>query len=132
MKWEKVATIKFQAGATFGFTSGRTRPRFERVAIWLAGIPAETVGLKRMLKCGCTQAKTYHYDPEKLEAPYPACIHIRALYGNGTVTDDDVHIGAARATFSGPGFGPRHFGKVYLTPLGREMFNWRHVAQALE
>ena len=122
MKWREVARIRFQAGATFGFTSGRTRPRFETLAIFL--------GPRRTLKCGCK--KTCLYLPDKLEVDRDACIHIRALYGNGTVIDDDIHIGVARATFSGPGFGPRHFGKVYLTPLGRSLFAWRHVAQALE
>lgn len=123
MKWEKVASIKFQAGATFGFTSGRTRPRFETVAIFL--------GPKRILKCGC--GKTCLHLPDKLEADRAACVHIRALYGNGTVTDGgEAQLGSTRVTFSGPGLGPRHFGKVYLTELGRELFAWRHVAQALE
>lgn len=113
MKWREVAKVKFQAGATFGLTSGRTRPRFETVAIFL--------GPKRVLKCGC--GKTCLHLPEKLEAPSDACVHVRALYGNGTIPED----GSLHDLLK-----PRHFGKVYLTPLGRDLFAWRHVAQALE
>lgn len=122
MKWEKVASIKFQAGATFGFTSGRTRPRFETVAIFL--------GPKRVLKCGC--GKTCLHLPEKLEAPSDACVHVRALYGNGVVKEDTVHTASRMSVTFGGAAVTRNFGKVYLTPLGRELFAWRHVAQALE
>jgi hypothetical protein len=120
VKWEKVASIKFQAGATFGFTSGRTRPRFQLIAIFL--------GPKRTLKCGCK--KTCLYWPDKLEPADDACVHVRALYGNGTVSD--VHSAAARVMLSAADVVLQHFGKVYLTPLGKEMFAWRHVAHALE
>lgn len=116
MKWEKVASIKFQAGATFGFTSGRTRPRFETVAIFL--------GPRRVLRCGC--GKTYFHRPDELEVDPVAdtCRHIKALYGNGSYKIPQWGSMDVATT--------EHVGKVYLTSLGREMFHWRHVAQALE
>jgi hypothetical protein len=124
VKWEKIASVKFQAGASFGLTSGRTRPRFEILAIFL--------GPKRTLKCGCR--KTCLYWPDKLEPADDACIHVRALYGNGTVTENVmVSPSGVRVQFSNPVIvHPCPFGKVYLTPLGKEMFAWRHVAHALE
>lgn len=116
MKWREVAKVKFQAGATFGFTTGRSRPRYETVAIFL--------GPKRVLKCGC--GKTYFHKPDELEVDPAAdtCKHIKALYGNGGYSI--VQYGQMDIkTYE-------YVGKVYLSPLGKELFAWRHVAQALE
>lgn len=116
MKWRKVASIKFQAGTTFNLTTTYTRPRFDTLAI--------SLGPHRTLRCGCGQTHVDRPDDVEIAAEVNTCVHIKALYGNGRAKIPGVPRGSSPTIFV--------VGKVRLTELGRTMFAWRHVAQAVE
>lgn len=116
MKWEKIGTLTTKVGDTFNFNSGYRRDRNETIAFFL--------GPHRQIKCGCRAIWTDSPHEATLPEDASTCIHIKALYGNGTV------VGGTLGGLLKP--QQTTLGRIRLTPLGETMFEWRYAALALK
>ena len=121
MKWEVIARIRCSAETIFNLSMNRPpRERFQWIAFFL--------GPRRQIKCGC--GRVWIDRPHEAALPEGAdtCKHIKALYGNGSYVDE-IDNGPLRGMLNR---GVVTLGPVKLTPLGKEMFEWRYAALALK
>lgn len=118
MIWKLVARIKVPNGRVTSLTSNKpTREKFEFFTIAL--------GPRRQLRCTCGRIWTMKPTEYELPANVDMCNHIKALYGGGDAANPLAELLRDVA--------PRiPIGRVYLTPLGEELFHHRWAANALK